>query len=78
MARAREAPLPNTPARAQAALDAHLPLALRGRTLDEVGWARPDPLTLLIPLSGIREDGTRDDFLLRLHFLYYPDWPPSA
>jgi hypothetical protein len=78
VARANEVPVPNTPVRAQAALDAHLPLALRGRTLEEAGWARPDPLTLLIPLFGVCGDGTRDDYLLRLHFLYYPDWPPSA
>ncbi len=78
MVRAKEVPLPNTPARAQAALDADLPLVLRGRTLEELGWARPDLLTLLIPLIGFRADETRDNYLLRLHFLYYSDWPPSA
>lgn len=78
MARAGEEPLPSTPARARAALEADLPLVLRGRILEEAGWKRPDPLTLLIPLVGVREDRTEDDYLLRLHFGYYPDWPPSA
>jgi hypothetical protein len=78
VARAKQAPVPNTPARAQAALEADLPVVLRGRTLQEAGWTRPDPLTLLVPLVGTRADGTRDDYLLRLNFLYYPDWPPSA
>jgi hypothetical protein len=78
MARAKEVPIPNTPARAQAALDADLPLALRGRAFEETGWSRPDPLTLLIPLVAVREDGTHDDYLLKLNFLYYDDWPPSA
>jgi len=78
MARAKEVPVPNTPARAQAALDADLPRALLGRTLEDLSWERPDPLTLFIPLIGIREDETRDSYLLRLNFLYYPDWPPSA
>jgi hypothetical protein len=78
MARTTENPVPNTPARARAALEADLPLVLRGRTLDEAGWTRPDPLTILVPLVGIREDKTRDDFLLRLQFGYYRDWPASA
>lgn len=78
MARAKQVPVPNTPVRAQAALDADLPLVLRGRTLAEVGWTQPDPLTLLVPLFGTCADGTHDDYLLRLNFLYYPDWPPSA
>src|SRR5690348_14341481 len=78
MARPGEEPVPNTPARAQAALEADLPRVLRGRTLEEAGWKRPDALTLLVPLAGEREDGTVDEFLLRLQFGYYRDWPPSA
>jgi hypothetical protein len=78
MARAKEVPIPNTPARAQAALDADLPVVLRGRSLETAGWERPEPLTLFVPFIAAREDGTRDDYLLRLYFLYYPDWPPSA
>jgi hypothetical protein len=78
MARAGQDPVPNTPGRAQTALEADLPVVLRGRTLEEVGWQRPDPLTLLVPLVGVREDKTTDEFFLRLQFGYYPDWPASA
>ena len=78
MARAKEVPVPNTPKRAVDAIEAHLPVVLRGRTLEEVGWERPDPLTLLIPVPGNTADGAWDDYLLRLGFLYYPDWPPST
>jgi hypothetical protein len=78
MARAKEVPVPNSPARALAAIDADIPVVLRGETLEKAGWTRPDPLTLIIPRLGVRQDGTRDDFLLRLNFLYYPEWPPSA
>jgi hypothetical protein len=55
-----------------------LPSVLRGRTLEEVGWLRPDPLTLLIPLAGTRANGIEDPYVLRLRFGYYPEWPPSA
>lgn len=70
--------MPNSPVRAQAAMDDHLPIVLRGRSLAEAGWTRPDPLTLLVPVVGEPADGAADDYLLRLTFLYYPDWPPSA
>jgi hypothetical protein len=51
---------------------------LGNRSIDEVGWAKPDDLTLLIPLFGTRPDGTKDFFLLRLYFDHYPTWPPGA
>lgn len=71
-------PVPTTPAVAVAALDAHLPVVLRGRTLDEVRWRRPTPLTLLIPVDGTRAGAPPDPYLLRLGFSHYPDWPPST
>ncbi len=71
-------PVPVTPALAVAVVDRHLPIVLQGRTLDEAGWRRPTPLSLLVPLAAERADGGTDDFLLRLGFTYYPDWPPSA
>lgn len=71
-------PVQNTPAAARRALERDLPRVLRGRTLEEAGWRRPDDLTLLVPMQATREDGGGDDFLLRLNFGYYPDWPPSA
>lgn len=37
---------------ARAALDRHLDKVLGGRVLEAVGWHRPDPLTLYVPLRG--------------------------
>jgi hypothetical protein len=71
-------PVPSTPTLAIEALEKDLKKVLKGKTLEEVGWERPDPLTLLLPMVGVREDGTEDCYLLRLHFAYYPEWPPSA
>lgn len=71
-------PVANTPADAIAALDSHLPLVTRGRSLAELGWERPDPLTLFVPMHGHAVDGSVDEYLLKLGFGHYPDWPPSA
>lgn len=65
-------------ARGAAALEADLRLYLRGRTLDNIGWVQPDPLTLLVPLFATKGDGKKDAYLLRLYFDHYPAWPPSA
>lgn len=78
MARLGVTPVPNNPMQACTAVEAHLAVVLRGQSLAEAGWQRPDPLVLLVPLLGIQADGTEDDYLLRLHFGYYPEWPPSA
>jgi hypothetical protein len=43
---------------ARAALDHHLERVLAGRRLSSVGWKRPDPLTLYIPVRGY--SGTTD------------------
>jgi hypothetical protein len=65
-------------AQGEAAFAADLRRFLGQRTLDEVGWAMPDGLTLLVPLFGTRTDGSKDPYLLRLFFDHYPTWPPSA
>lgn len=78
MARLGVAPIPVTPSRALEALEKHLPMVLRGQTLEAAGWKRLDPLTLLIPLQAFREDGRVDDYYLRFGFAYYPEWPPSV
>jgi hypothetical protein len=53
-------------------------LALVGAdSLEQLGWSRPDKLTLLVPMHG-KHNGTRDDFLLRLGFKAYRRFPPSA
>jgi len=71
-------PTPNTPAEARRVLDEQLEMMLAGKSLADWGWARLDPLTLLVSLVGVRESGESDAFLLRLGFGYYPEWPPSA
>lgn len=71
-------PVPNTPSAAKRVFEEHLAKVLRGRALADLGWSRLDDLTLLVPLRAERESGQVDDFLLRLGFGYYPDWPPSA
>lgn len=71
-------PVPATPSIAIEAFERDLDRVLRGKTLEEMGWERPDRLTLLIPLLGARDGGQTDPYLLRLHFGYYPEWPPSA
>jgi len=78
MAQAGTTPVLATPGDAIAAFERDLPKALKGRTLEEAGWRRLDDMTLLVPLKGRRADGTLDDYLLRLGFACYPDWPPSA
>jgi hypothetical protein len=62
----------------QQALTRDLERVLRGRTLDDLGWAKPDDLTLLVPLFGTTAAGRKDAYLLRLYFDHYPTWPPSA
>jgi hypothetical protein len=46
------APVPAVFERARAAVDGHLGSVLGGRTLESAGWARPEPLTLYVPLRG--------------------------
>ncbi len=62
----------------QQAFARHLERVLRGSTVDDLGWAKPDDLTLLVPLFGTTAAGRKDAFMLRLYFDHYPTWPPSA
>lgn len=78
MAKMNVDPVPVPPADAIAALEEDLPKVLKGRTLEEAGWTRLDPLTLLVPLVGGPPSVAGDSYLLRLGFGYYRDWPPSA
>lgn len=78
MAEAGKAPVLATPSDAIAAFERDLPKALKGRTMEAAGWRRLDGMTLLVPFQGRQASGTLDDYLLRLGFAYYPDWPPSA
>lgn len=63
-----------------AALDEDIPrvLGLEGApSLAELGWVRPNRLSLLVPMTGILA-GATDQYLLRLGFQAYRKWPPSA
>jgi hypothetical protein len=64
--------------RGQQAFADHLERLLRGRALDDLGWVKPDDLTLLVPMFGATAAGRKDAYLLRLYFDHYPVWPPSA
>ena len=78
MASLKGDPVPSSPEEALEALERDLPKALQGKSIDEAGWQRPDPLTLLIPLWANKETGSPDLYLLKLQFGYYPTSPPSA
>lgn len=78
MARLGQDPIINSPIAAQEALDRDMPQVLRGMSLKDAGWQRPDPLTLFVPAWGNPDSGSPDFYLLRLYFSHYPDWPPSA
>ena len=45
-------PVPADFGQARDAVDRHLGQVLAGRTLESVGWERPDPLTLYVPMRG--------------------------
>jgi hypothetical protein len=63
-----------------AALEEDLPRVLKVEgvsSLEQLGWSRPSKLVLLIPMTGIRA-GQTDQYLLRLAFQAYRQWPPSA
>lgn len=63
-----------------AALDEDLPRVLEllgADSIEQLGWSRPNRLTLLVPMWGTHS-GNRDEYLLRLGFQAYRRWPPSA
>lgn len=79
MARAGEAPTLN-PKAGLAAFEEDLERVLRLEGVskpEDLGWVRPDRLTLLVPMEGVK-DGQTDRFTLRLGFQAYREWPPSA
>jgi hypothetical protein len=79
MAKANEQPTLDVQAGA-AALDEDIPRVLKlleASSLEELGWSRPNKLSLLVPMSGMYQDN-KDEYLLRLGFQAYRKWPPSA
>ena len=64
------------PHRGRAAFAEHLPRVLRGRTMKQLGWKQPTPLSLIVPMYAGPEGA--DDYTLRLSFEYYPVWPASG
>ena len=79
MAAAGQQPVVNTQAGLQAVREdmPRVLAALGMSSLDGLGWTQPDALTLLIPLAA-SINGSTDDYLLKLGFHYYREWPPSA
>jgi hypothetical protein len=64
----------------RAVLDKDVPKALErvgAASLAELGWSRPNPHTLLVPITGTVGDKT-EAYLLKLHFRTGRDWPPGA
>ncbi len=68
-------PLPafTDPITASTAVRKHLPSALAGHRYEYDG-----DRTILLWLQAIRPTGETDEYLARLTFLHYPDWPPSV
>jgi hypothetical protein len=64
----------------RAVLDEDLPKALERAgvgSVDKLGWSRPNPHTLLVPMTGTLADKA-ETYLLKLHFRTGRDWPPGA
>lgn len=79
MARANELPTQDLQAGATA-LDEDIPRVLRimeASSLEDLGWSRPNKLSLLVPMAGMHQCN-EDHYLLRLGFQAYRKWPPSA
>lgn len=79
MAKANERPRIDIPA-GLAAIAEDLPRVLKVLNVaspEELGWSQPNPLSLLVPMTGTYQEKS-ETFLLRLGFQAYRAWPPSA
>lgn len=79
MAKANERPTIDVQA-GLAALEEDLPRILHlleAPSIEELGWSRPNKLSLLIPMAGTFNEKV-DEYVLRLGFQSYRAWPPSA
>jgi hypothetical protein len=70
-----DSPLPEAvdPQRARATLAAHVDNALEGYYYEYDG-----DRTIYVWMAGERPNGSVDEYLIRLTFLCYPEWPPSV
>lgn len=75
MAKAGVSPVAD-PHGGRAKFEAHLPRVLGTSTLEGLGWRKPNLLTLLVPVFGGPHQA--DEYLLRLGFEFYSEWPPTA
>lgn len=69
----RPLPLATDPKTAREAVTRDLVGALDGYVFDYDG-----DRTIYVQMQGVISEGRRDEYLVRLTFLYYPDWPPSV
>lgn len=75
MATADQAPIAD-PHRGACKFRTHLARVLNGDSLESRGWEMPNDLTLFVPIRG--GPSADDEYLLRLGFEYYDQWPPTA
>ena len=61
------------PETARAALLKHSENALEG-----YNWEYDNDRTIYVKMPATDEQGKTEEYLIRLTFLYYPDWPPSV
>jgi hypothetical protein len=68
-------PLPEAshPETARKSFLAHMHNALEGYR-----YEYDDDRTIYVCMTGTRPDSTKDEYLVRLTFLYYPEWPPCV
>lgn len=69
----RPLPEPADPEVARAALQKHSPAAL-----EDCDYEYDGDRTIYLKLTAVAGDGKSEDYLVRMQFLYYPDWPPCV
>jgi hypothetical protein len=73
-------PVLSDPEIAAATFSAHLDHTATSELGQRWGWAvtRVDPLEAIVHMHATREDGTVDEYHLRVRAHYYDEWPPQA
>jgi len=81
MAKAKQQPVLSSPLLAKEAFERDLEKVLkrRGNSLSDLRWERLGDLCLFVPVIGrVPGSETVDQYLVKLEFGYYPEWPPST